>query len=165
LVLSSNVGVIDPKKIDDYLAKGGYSALKKAVTGMTPEQVVEEVKTAGIRGRGGAGFPAGMKWSFTRPLDVPQKYVICNLDEGEPGTIKDRYFVEGDPHKLLEGMAIAGFAVGANEGFIYSRREYYLCKHRLNTAIAQARAKGMLGKNLFGTNFSFDIEVRSGFGC
>jgi NADH-quinone oxidoreductase subunit F len=106
-----------------------------------------------------------MKWSFTRPLDVPQKYVICNLDEREPGTIKDRYIVEGDPHELLKGMAIAGFAVGANEGFIYSRGEYYLCKHRLNTAIAHARAKGMLGKNLFSTNFSFDVEVRSGFGC
>ena len=132
---------------------------------MTPEQVVEEVKASGIRGRGGAGFPAGMKWSFTRPLDVPQKYIICNLDEGEPGTIKDRYIVEGDPQKLLEGMAIAGFAVGASKGFIYSRGEYYLCKHRLNTAIEQARAKGYLGNNLFGSTFSFDIEVRSGFGC
>ena len=133
------------------MAKGGYSALKKVVTSMTPEAVVEEVKASGIRGRGGAGFPAGMKWSFTRPLDVPQKYLICNLDEGEPGTIKDRYIVEGDPQKLLEGMAIAGFAVGASKGFIYSRGEYYLCKHRLNTAIEQARAKGYLGNNLFGT--------------
>ncbi|MBM4286313.1 MAG: NADH-quinone oxidoreductase subunit NuoF [Deltaproteobacteria bacterium] len=165
LVLLSNVGVIDPEKVDDYVAKGGYEALKKAVTTMTPEQVGEEVKTAGIRGRGGAGFPAGLKWSFTRPLDVPQKYVICNLDEGEPGTIKDRYIVEGDPHKVLEGMAIAGFAVGATKGFIYCRGEYYLCKHRLNTAIEQAKAKGYLGSNLLGTNFSFDIEVRSGFGC
>ena len=165
LVLLDNVGVIDPEKVDDYVAKGGYSALKKVVSSMTPEQVVEEVKASGIRGRGGAGFPAGMKWSFTRPLDVPQKYIICNLDEGEPGTIKDRYIVEGDPQKLLEGMAIAGFAVGASKGYIYSRGEYYLCKHRLNTAIEQARAKGYLGNNLFGTNFSFDIEVRSGFGC
>ena len=146
LVLLSNVGVIDPEKIDDYVAKGGYSALKKVVTSMTPEAVVEEVKASGIRGRGGAGFPAGMKWSFTRPLDVPQKYLICNLDEGEPGTIKDRYIVEGDPQKLLEGMAIAGFAVGASKGFIYSRGEYYLCKHRLNTAIEQARAKGYVGE-------------------
>ena len=152
LVLLSNVGVIDPEKIDDYVAKGGYSALKKVVTTMTPEAVVEEVKASGIRGRGGAGFPAGMKWSFTRPLDAPQKYIICNLDEGEPGTIKDRYIVEGDPQKLLEGMAIAGFAVGASKGFIYSRGEYYLCKHRLNTAIEQARAKGYLGNNLFGTH-------------
>ncbi|MGQ9920091.1 MAG: NADH-quinone oxidoreductase subunit NuoF [Desulfobacca sp.] len=165
MVLLNNVGVINPEKIEDYLAQGGYQALKKAVTSLTPEQVVEEVKTSGLRGRGGAGFPTGLKWSFTRPLEVPQKYIICNLDEGEPGTIKDRYIVEGDPHKLLEGMAIAGFAVGANKGYIYSRGEYYLCKHRLNTAIEQARAQGYLGSNLFGTNFSFDIEVRSGFGC
>ena len=103
LVLLDNVGVINPEKIDDYVAKGGYSALKKVVTSMTPEQVVEEVKASGIRGRGGAGFPAGLKWSFTRPLEVPQKYIICNLDEGEPGTIKDRYIVEGDPQKLIGG--------------------------------------------------------------
>ncbi|AEB08936.1 NADH-quinone oxidoreductase subunit NuoF [Desulfobacca acetoxidans] len=165
LILLENVGVIDPEKIDDYLAKGGYQALKQALTGMTPEKIVEEVKASGLRGRGGAGFPTGLKWSFTRPLDVPQKYIICNLDEGEPGTIKDRYIVEGDPHKLLEGMAIAGFAVGADKGYIYCRGEYYLCKHRLATAIAQARAKGYLGENLFGRGFSFDIEVRSGFGC
>ncbi len=165
MVLLDNVGVIDPQKIDDYVAKGGYNSLKKALTTMTPEQVVEEVKTAGIRGRGGAGFPAGLKWSFTRPLAVPQKYVICNADEGEPGTIKDRYIMEGDPQKVLEGMAIAGYAVGASKGFIYVRGEYYLSKYRLNQAIEQARAKGYLGEKLFGTDFSFDIEVRSGFGC
>ena len=165
MVLLDNVGVIDPQKLDDYVAKGGYRALKKAVTTMTPEQVVEEVKTAGIRGRGGAGFPAGLKWSFTRPLAATPKYVICNADEGEPGTIKDRYIMEGDPQKVLEGMAIAGFAVGASKGFIYVRGEYYLSKHRLNTAIDQARAAGYLGEKLFGTDFSFDIEVRSGFGC
>ena len=165
LILLDNVGVIDPNKIEDYVAKGGYETLKKVVTTMTPEQVVEEVKTSGLRGRGGAGFPAGLKWSFTRPLPVDQKYVICNADEGEPGTIKDRYIMEGDPHKVLEGTAIAGFAVGANKGFIYVRGEYYLSKHRLNQAIEQARAKGFLGEKLFGTDFSFDIEVRSGFGC
>jgi NADH-quinone oxidoreductase subunit F len=165
LVVLDNVGVIDPNKIEDYVAKGGYTALKKAVTTMTPVQVIDEVKASGIRGRGGAGFPAGMKWSFTQPLTNTPKYVICNLDEGEPGTIKDRYIVEGDPHKLLEGIAIAGFAVGAAKGFIYSRGEYYLCKHRLNQAIEQARSKGFLGEKLFGTDFSFDIEVRSGFGC
>jgi NADH-quinone oxidoreductase subunit F len=165
LILLDNVGVIDPNKIEDYVAKGGYETLKKVVTTMTPEQVVEEVKTSGLRGRGGAGFPAGLKWSFTRPLPVDQKYVICNADEGEPGTIKDRYIMEGDPHKVLEGMAIAGFAVGANKGYIYVRGEYYLSKHRLNQAIEQARAKGFLGEKLFGTDFSFDIEVRSGFGC
>ncbi len=165
LILLKNVGKIDPEKIEDYLAVGGWQALKKAVTTMTPEQVVEEVKTAGIRGRGGAGFPAGLKWSFTRPLTVTPKYIICNADEGEPGTIKDRYIMEGDPQKVLEGMAIAGYAVGASQGYIYVRGEYYLSKYRLNKAIEQARAKGFLGKNLFGTDFAFDIEVRSGFGC
>ena len=165
LVVLDNVGQIDPQKIEDYLAKGGYEALKKAVTTMKPEAVVEEVKTSGIRGRGGAGFPAGLKWSFTAPLANTPKYVICNADEGEPGTIKDRYIMEGDPHKVLEGMALAGFAIGANQGFIYVRGEYYLSKYRLNQAIEQARAKGYLGEKLFGTDFSFDIEVRSGFGC
>jgi NADH-quinone oxidoreductase subunit F len=165
LILLENVGVIDPTKIDDYLAKGGYATLKKVLTTMSPEQVVEEVKTSGLRGRGGAGFPTGLKWSFTRPLAVTPKYVICNADEGEPGTIKDRYIMEGDPHKVLEGMAIAGFAIGASQGFIYVRGEYYLSKLRLNQAIEQATAKGFLGDKLFGTNFSFKIEVRSGFGC
>ncbi len=164
LILLDHVGVIDPTKVEDYVAKGGYTTLKKVVTTMTPEAVVEEVKTSGLRGRGGAGFPTGLKWSFTRPLPAP-KYVICNADEGEPGTIKDRYLMEGDPHKVLEGMAIAGFAVGASKGFIYVRGEYYLSKLRLNQAIAQAKAKGYLGEKLFGTDFSFDIEVRSGFGC
>ncbi len=165
LVVLENVGMIDPNSINAYVAKGGYANLKKAVTTMTPVQVVEEVKTSGIRGRGGAGFPAGMKWSFTQPLAVTPKYVICNADEGEPGTIKDRYVMEGDPHKVLEGIAIAGYAVGASKGFIYVRGEYYLSKHRLNQAIEQARAQGYLGEKLFGTDFSFDIEVRSGFGC
>jgi NADH-quinone oxidoreductase subunit F len=165
LVVLDNVGHIDPNSLDAYLARDGYANLKKALTTMTPEAVVEEVKTAGIRGRGGAGFPAGLKWSFTRPLNVAPKYVICNADEGEPGTIKDRYIMEGDPHKVLEGIAIAGFAVGASKGFIYVRGEYYLSKSRLNQAIEQARAKGFLGDKLFGTDFSFDIEVRSGFGC
>ena len=165
LVVLENVGRIDPQKIEAYLAREGYSALKKAVTTMTPPQVVEEVKTSGIRGRGGAGFPAGLKWSFTQPLPHKPKYIICNADEGEPGTIKDRYIMEGDPHKVLEGMALAGYAVGASRGFIYCRGEYYLSKHRLRQAIEQARAKGYLGENLFDTDFSFDIEVRSGFGC
>ncbi len=124
LILLDNVGVIDPNKIEDYVAKGGYATLKKVVTTMTPEAVVEEVKTSGLRGRGGAGFPTGLKWSFTRPLPATPKYVICNADEGEPGTIKDRYIMEGDPHKVLEGMAIAGFAVGANHGL-------HLCPRRI----------------------------------
>ncbi len=165
LVVLDNVGVIDPMKIEDYLARGGYTALKKVVTSMTPEAVVEEVKASGIRGRGGAGFPAGLKWSFTRPLAATPKYIICNADEGEPGTIKDRYLLEGDPHKVLEGMAIAGFAVGAHQGYIYVRGEYYLSKYRLKKAIDQALAQGYLGDNLFGRGFSFSVEVRSGFGC
>ncbi len=164
-VLMDNVGLIDPMEIQPYLNRGGYEALKKAVTTMTPEGVVEEVKTSGIRGRGGAGFPAGLKWSFTRPLTVTPKYIVCNADEGEPGTIKDRYLMEGDPHKVLEGMAIAGYAVGASRGYIYCRGEYYLSQYRLQRAIEQATAKGFLGGKLFGTDFSFHIEVRSGFGC
>ncbi len=165
LILLDHVGVIDPTRIEDYLAKGGYETLKKVVTTMTPESVVEEVKASGLRGRGGAGFPTGLKWSFTRPLPDTPKYVICNADEGEPGTIKDRYLMEGDPHKVLEGMAIAGFAVGASQGFIYVRGEYYLSHARLNQAIEQATARGFLGRQLFGGDFSFTIEVRSGSGC
>jgi len=164
-VLMDNVGLIDPMDIQAYLDRGGYGALKKAVTTMTPEAVIEEVKTAGIRGRGGAGFPAGLKWSFTRPLTVTPKYIVCNADEGEPGTIKDRYLMEGDPHKVLEGMAIAGYAVGASRGFIYCRGEYYLSQHRLQQAINQATERGFLGEKLFGTDFSFNVELRSGFGC
>ncbi len=162
-VLLDNVGRLDPMSIDEYVARGGYEALKKAVTTMTPEEVIEAVKTSGLRGRGGAGFPTGLKWSFTRPLDAP-KYVICNADEGEPGTIKDRYLMEGDPHKVLEGLAIAAYAVGASQGFIYCRGEYFLSQHRLQNAIDQAAAQGFLGDNLFGTDFSFSVELRSGFG-
>jgi NADH:ubiquinone oxidoreductase subunit F (NADH-binding)/NADH:ubiquinone oxidoreductase subunit E len=163
-VLLDNVGLIDPLRLNDYLDRGGYGALQKAVTTMTPEEVIEEVKTSGLRGRGGAGFPTGLKWSFTRPLRASPKYIICNADEGEPGTIKDRYLLEGDPHKVLEGMALAGYAVGAAHGYIYCRGEYYLSLHRLQQAWAQAAAQGYLGENLFGTDFSFTVEVRSGSG-
>ncbi len=164
LVLLNNVGLIDPMSLDDYLAQEGYSALKQAVTGMTPEEVIDTLKASGLRGRGGAGFPTGLKLSFTRPLPATPKYVICNADEGEPGTIKDRYLMEGDPHKVLEGLALAGYAVGANQGFIYCRGEYYLSQHRLQNAIDQATARGFLGDNLFGTGFSFFVELRPGFG-
>jgi len=163
LLLLNNVGRIDPMNLDEYVAQGGYEALKKAVTSMAPEEVIETVKTSGLRGRGGAGFPTGLKWSFTRPL-APPKYIICNADEGEPGTIKDRYLMEGDPHKVVEGLALAAYAVGAEQGFIYCRGEYFLSKHRLQNAIEQAAAKGFLGDNLFGTDFSFTVELRSGFG-
>jgi NADH-quinone oxidoreductase subunit F len=164
-VLMDNVGLIDPMDIQTYLGRGGYQALKKAVTAMTPEEVVEEVKSSGLRGRGGAGFPTGLKWSFTRPLTVTPKYIVCNADEGEPGTIKDRYLMEGDPHKILEGMAIAGYAVGASQGYIYCRGEYFLSQCHLEKAINQATGQGYLGDGLFGTDFSFNVEVRSGFGC
>lgn len=163
-VLLNNVGLINPKRMDDYLARGGYEALRKAATTMTPEAVIEEVKASGLRGRGGAGFPTSLKWSFTRPLPDTPKYIICNADEGEPGTFKDRYLMEGDPHKVLEGLAIAAYAVGASLGFIYCRGEYLLSQHRLRQAIEAARARGFLGQSLFGTSFSFDVELRIGVG-
>jgi NADH-quinone oxidoreductase subunit F len=163
LVLLANVDQIDPMSLDDYLARGGYEGLKKALS-MTQEEVVNVVKDSGLRGRGGAGFPTGLKWSFTLPSPIFPKYIICNADEGEPGTIKDRYIMEGDPHKVLEGMAIAGYAVGASSGYIYVRGEYYLCMHRLNTAIKVAEAKGLLGDNIMGTGFSFHIQVQTGGG-
>ena len=164
ITLLQNVDQIDPMSLDDYLTRGGYEGLKKAVTTMTDEEVVEVVKESGLRGRGGAGFPTGLKWSFTRPLQVFPKYIICNADEGEPGTIKDRYLMEGDPHRVLEGMAIAGYAVGANQGYIYVRGEYYLSMHRLQNAIDQAMERGFLGDNIFGTDFSFHIQIQTGGG-
>ncbi|MBM4286093.1 MAG: NADH-quinone oxidoreductase subunit NuoF [Deltaproteobacteria bacterium] len=164
LSLLRNVDVIDPMSLDDYLAKGGYEALKKALTTMTGEEVVNVVKDSGLRGRGGAGFPTGLKWSFTRPSPIFPKYMICNADEGEPGTIKDRYIMEGDPHRVLEGMAIAGYAIGAHLGYIYCRGEYYLSMHRLQHAIDQAMAKGYLGDNIFGTDFSFHVQIQTGGG-
>ncbi len=163
LVLLANVDQIDPLSLDDYLSRGGYEGLKKAL-GMTAEEVVNVVKDSGLRGRGGAGFPTGLKWSFTRPLPAAPKYIVCNADEGEPGTIKDRYLMEGDPHKVLEGIAIAGYAVGASVGYIYVRGEYYLSMFRLNQAIADATAKGYLGDNILGSGFSFRIQVQTGGG-
>ncbi len=165
MVLFANLDQIDPMSVDDYVAKGGYESLKKVVTSMSQVDVINEVKTANIRGRGGAGFPAGLKWSFTQPSPIAEKYIVCNADEGEPGTIKDRYIMEGDPNRVLEGMAIAGYAVGASHGYIYVRGEYYLSMMRLQNAIDQATAKGYLGKNIFGTDFSFTIEVQSGGGA
>ena len=163
LVLLANVDQIDPMSLDAYLERGGYEGLKKALS-MTPEEVVNTVKDSGLRGRGGAGFPTGLKWSFTRPSPITPKYIVCNADEGEPGTIKDRYIMEGDPHRVLEGMAIAGYAVGASVGYIYCRGEYYLSMYRLNQAIEAAKAKGLLGDNIQGTDFSFDIQVQTGGG-
>jgi NADH:ubiquinone oxidoreductase subunit F (NADH-binding)/NADH:ubiquinone oxidoreductase subunit E len=163
LVLLANVDQIDPLSLDDYLGKGGYEGLKKALA-MSQEEVINTVKGSGLRGRGGAGFPTGLKWSFTLPNPNFPKYIVCNADEGEPGTIKDRYIMEGDPHKVLEGMAIAGYAVGASYGYIYVRGEYYLSMHRLNKAIEAATAKNLLGDNILGTGFNFHIQVQTGGG-
>jgi NADH:ubiquinone oxidoreductase subunit F (NADH-binding)/NADH:ubiquinone oxidoreductase subunit E len=163
LVLLANVDQIDPLSLDAYLERGGYEGLKKALS-MTQAEVVDTVKNSGLRGRGGAGFPTGLKWSFTMPNPNTPKYIVCNADEGEPGTIKDRYIMEGDPHRVLEGMAIAGYAVGATYGYIYVRGEYYLSMYRLNKAIADAEAKGLLGDKINGTDFSFHIQVQTGGG-
>jgi NADH-quinone oxidoreductase subunit F len=163
LVLLANVDRIDPLSLDAYLEKGGYEGLKKALS-LTPEEVVNTVKDSGLRGRGGAGFPTGLKWSFTRPSPITPKYIVCNADEGEPGTIKDRYIMEGDPHRVLEGMAIAGYAVGASVGYIYVRGEYYLSMYRLNKAFQDAEAKNLLGDNIQGSGFSFHIQVQTGGG-
>ena len=163
LVLLANVDQIYPLSLDAYLKRGGYDGLKKALS-MSQDEVINTVKESGLRGRGVAGFPTGLKWSFTKPSPIFPKYIVCNADEGEPGTIKDRYIMEGDPHRVLEGMAIAGYAVGATFGYIYVRGEYYLCMHRLNHAIEQARTKGFLGKNILGSDFSFDVQVQTGGG-
>lgn len=163
-IVLERAGVIDPESIDEYIATMGYEALGKALTSMTSEQVLNEVKESGLRGRGGAGFPTGLKWSFTAPLKG-EKYIICNADEGEPGTFKDRLILEGDPHKLIEGIALASYAVGATKGYVYIRGEYDLSIKRLNHAINQAKEYGLLGNNILGSNFSFDIEIRKGAGA
>jgi len=156
-IVLKNCGVIDPARIDSYIAEGGFEALKKATGGMTPAEVVAEVKASGLRGRGGAGFPVGLKWGFTRQAPAETKYVICNADEGEVGTFKDRYILEGDPFGLIEAMAIAGYAVGAGRGFIYLRAEYHFLQDKLAGAITQAREKGLLG--------NFEIEIYEGAGA
>ncbi|GFR34610.1 NADH-quinone oxidoreductase subunit NuoF [Thermobrachium celere] len=160
-----NCGVIDPENIDEYIAFDGYKALAKVLTTMTPEQVIEEVKKSGLRGRGGGGFPTGLKWELTAKSKADQKYVVCNADEGDPGAFMDRSILEGDPHSVLEAMAIAGYAIGANQGYIYVRAEYPIAVQRLKVAIKQAREYGLLGNNIFGTDFSFDIEIRLGAGA
>ncbi|MDS1029965.1 NADH-quinone oxidoreductase subunit NuoF [Bacillota bacterium LX-D] len=163
-IVLRNYGKIDPNKIEDYVARGGYESIKKALTEMTPETVIEEVKKSNLRGRGGAGFPTGLKWSFTKK-DADQKYIVCNADEGEPGTAKDRLIMTGDPHSLIEGMIIAGYAIGATKGYIYCRGEYTSSIETLNNAINQAKLHGYLGEDLYGTGFSFNLEVRAGAGA
>ncbi len=160
-----NCGVIDPENIDEYIAFDGYKALAKALTEMTPEQVIQEVLDSGLRGRGGAGFPTGKKWQFARASQAEHKYFVCNADEGDPGAFMDRSLLEGDPHAILEAMAIGGYAIGADEGWIYVRAEYPIAVKRLEKAIEQAHEYGLLGNNIFGTDFNFDIHIRLGAGA
>ncbi|HHW56925.1 MAG TPA: NADH-quinone oxidoreductase subunit NuoF [Clostridia bacterium] len=160
-----NCGIINPEDIREAIAFDGYKALAKVLTQMTPEEVIEEVKKSGLRGRGGGGFPTGVKWEFAYKQKETPKYVVCNADEGDPGAFMDRSILEGDPHSVLEAMEIAGYAIGANHGYIYVRAEYPLAVKRLKIAIEQAREYGLLGKNIFGTGFDFDIEIRLGAGA
>ena len=160
-----NCGVIDPENIEEYIARDGYAALGKVLTEMKPEDVIQTLLDSGLRGRGGGGFPTGLKWKFAAANQADQKYVACNGDEGDPGAFMDRSILEGDPHVVLEGMAIAGYTIGANQGYIYVRAEYPIAVKRLEIAIKQAYEYGLLGKNIFGTGFDFDIELRLGAGA
>ncbi|HIU20182.1 MAG TPA: NADH-quinone oxidoreductase subunit NuoF [Candidatus Limiplasma stercoravium] len=160
-----NCGVIDPESIDEYIAFDGYKALAKVLTEMSPQQVIDEVLRSGLRGRGGAGFPTGKKWQFAAASQAEQKYMVCNADEGDPGAFMDRSVLEGDPHAVLEAMAIGGYAIGASEGYIYVRAEYPIAVKRLQIAIEQAREYGLLGKNIFDSGFDFDVYIRLGAGA
>ncbi|MGM9609802.1 MAG: NADH-quinone oxidoreductase subunit NuoF, partial [Eubacteriales bacterium] len=160
-----NCGVINPECIDEYIGTDGYLALEKVLTTMTSQEVIDSILASGLRGRGGGGFPTGRKWQFAANSKSDKKYVVCNADEGDPGAFMDRSVLEGDPHSVLEAMAIAGFAIGADEGYIYVRAEYPIAVHRLQVAIKQAREYGVLGKNIFGTGFNFDIQLRLGAGA
>lgn len=162
-ILLNNYGKINPESIDDYINNNGYNALKKALN-LKPEEIVEEVKKANLRGRGGAGFPTGVKWGFTARLEG-EKYIVCNADEGEPGTVKDRIIMENDPHKLIEGMIISAYAIGAQKGYIYVRGEYEKSIKLLNKAIKDAKDRGFLGKNILGSKFDFELEVKKGAGA
>jgi len=165
LIALRNRGMIDPDKIEEYIARDGYRALAKVLTGMSGEQVIEEITASGLRGRGGAGFPTGRKWSSRRKMAGDLKYVICNADEGDPGAFMDRSIIEADPHSVLEGMAIGAYAVGASHGYVYVRMEYPLAIKRMETAIAQAREYGLLGEGILGTDFTLDIEIFRGAGA
>jgi NADP-reducing hydrogenase subunit HndC len=160
-----NCGVINPEDIEEYIGTGGYQALGKVLTEMTPDEVIQTLLDAGLRGRGGAGFPTGLKWKLCKQNDADQKYVCCNADEGDPGAFMDRSVLEGDPHALLEAMAIAGYAIGSNQGYVYVRAEYPIAVDRLTIAIKQAREMELLGKNIFGTGFDFDVDIRLGAGA
>ena len=164
-VALKNCGVINPENIDEYIAYDGYMALAKCLTELTPEQVIQIVKDSGLRGRGGGGFPTGLKWSFTAANQADQKYVVCNADEGDPGAFMDRSVLEGDPHCIIEAMTICGYATGATEGYIYVRAEYPIAVARLQIAINQAKEMGFLGKDIFGSGFDFDLHVKLGAGA
>ena len=160
-VVLRNCGIINPEDIDDYIAVDGYKAIEKVLASMKPEEVIEEIKVSGLRGRGGAGFPTWFKWNAAKQSPGKEKYLVCNADEGDPGAFMDRSVLEGDPHSLIEGMIIGGYAMGASQGVIYCRAEYPLAIKRLEIAMAQAREKGFLGKNIFGSGFDFDIYILS----
>ena len=160
-----NCGLIDPENIDEYIARDGYQALAHCLTERTPEEVIDIIKKSGLRGRGGAGFPTGMKWGFARGYQAEHKYVVCNADEGDPGAFMDRSIMEGDPNSVIEAMALCGYCIGSSEGLIYIRAEYPLAVHRLQVAIEQAREYGLLGKRILGSDFDFDIEIRYGAGA
>lgn len=164
-IVLRNVGVIDPRNIEDYIANDGYQALGKVLTEMSPEDVIQEILDAKLRGRGGAGFPTGLKWRFARQAEGDIKYIVCNADEGDPGAFMNRRVLEGDPHAVVEGMIIAAYAIGARQGYIYCRAEYPIAVSTVNLAMKQARALGLLGKNIMGTDFSFDLEMRMGAGA
>ena len=164
-VVLRHCGLINPEKIEEYIAVGGYAATKKVVTSMTQDEVIEEIKISGLRGRGGAGFPTWFKWNAAKANKADQKYIVCNADEGDPGAFMDRSVLEGDPHSLIEGMIIGGYAMGARDGVIYVRAEYPLAIHRLEIAMSQAREKGFLGKNIFGSGFDFDLRIKAGAGA
>ena len=164
-IVLRNCGFLDPENIDEYVARDGYQALEKCLFELTPEQVIEEMKLSGLRGRGGAGFPTWMKWNFSKVVNAPEKYIVCNADEGDPGAYMDRSTLEGDPHSVLEAMAIAGYTIGSSKGIIYIRAEYPLAIRRLEIAMKQAKEYGLIGENILGSKFSFDIEIRLGAGA
>ena len=164
-IVLSNCGKIDPESIDEYIAIGGYEATGKALTQMEPEEIIEEVKESGLRGRGGAGFPTGLKWQFAHDADGDKKYIVCNADEGDPGAFMDRSLLEGDPHRIIEGMIIGAYAIGADEGYVYVRAEYPLAIKRLRKAIEHAEEYGLLGKNIFDSGFDFKLNIKEGAGA
>ncbi len=164
-IVLSNCGKIDPENIDEYIAVGGYEAAGKALSQMKPKEIIEEVKNSGLRGRGGGGFPTGLKWQFANSAEGDKKYVICNADEGDPGAFMDRSLLEGDPHRIIEGMLIAGYAIGADEGYVYVRAEYPLAIERLEKAIEDAKEYGLLGENIFNSGFNFKLNIKKGAGA